>query len=222
MKLNKDFIWATVLMGTAIFAFYIGSKTERIEIEDDMQSMVKEKSDTIRTLKNKIDQLSEELISRGIFSYPQAHIVKEDDSSSIVLITLNGKETIPNLEIEKMITYGNGANNKKKELTTNIGNLTPHNPVAFEIREFTKSLTIILEFKSGRKQWHQYITAKKSLEGEIKTFWVITNEDSIVIDKHVDQGFPTDNEEYLILGPNKKVKFREIEINSLFHPWPLP
>ncbi|MCY2685936.1 hypothetical protein [Salinimicrobium sp. TH3] len=220
MKVKSEIIWAILLIGSATLAFYLGSRTERIEMEDDVLSIVKEKSDTIRALKIKIGQLSEELTSRGIYSYPQAHIVKEDDSSSVVLITLNGKETIPDLEIEKMITYENGENdkvNERKELTTNIGNLTPHNPVAFEIKEFKKSIKIILEFKSGKKQWHQCIIAKKTSQGEIKTFWVLTTEDSMVIDKHVDQGFPTDDEGYLVMGPNKKMKFAEIEFQSIFH-----
>ena len=225
MKIKSEIIWATFLIGTAALSFYLGSTTGSLETEESMRRMIESQTDTINILENKADQLSEELTSRGIYSYPQANIVTEDDgSTSVVVITLNGREAINNLEIESRASTknGNGANDNSDEFpprtTANIGTLTAHNPVAFEIGNFGKGIGIDLIFNSGRHQWHQYIRARKTSDGEIKTFWVITNENMEVIDKHVDTGFPTDKDGNLALGTNKKVKFSEIRMSSVFHP----
>ena len=225
MKIKSEIIWATFLIGTAALSFYLGSTTGSLETRESMRSMIESQTDTINILENKVEQLSEELTSRGIYSYPQANIVTEDNgSTSVVVVTLNGREAIHNLEIESRPTTrnGNGANDNSDEfppgITANIGTLTAHNPVAFEIEDIGKGIDVDLNFNSRRHQWHQYIRARKTSDGEIKTFWVITNEDMEVIDKHVDTGFPADEDGNLILGKNKKVKFSEIRMSSVFHP----
>lgn len=226
MKIKSDLTWAVLLIGTAAISFYLGTRTGTLETEGTLKREVEESTEKITVLENKIDQLSEELRSRGIYSYPQANVVSEkNDDTATVVINLNGKDAIPDLEIERrLITdYSGNADGNFEELenkgkTTHIGTLSAHNPVAFDIEKFQEELAMDLIFKSERNSWHQYIRARKNEQGEIKTFWIITNGGSEVIDKHIDEGFPTDDEGNIILGKNKKMKYSDIKMNSVFQP----
>lgn len=223
MKIKSEIIWSAMLILTAGVFFYLGNKTGTLETEEDYRNSIIEKSEKITALESKIQQISDELTSRGIFSYPQAAIASDkNDATATVLISLNGREAIKDLEIQRRIKSDNSGASVQdpgsKTTTAYIGNLTVHNPVTFELTEFEKELAINLYFKSQRKQWHQYILAKKTENGVIKTFWVITNGDSEVIDKHIDEGFPTDKDGKVSFGQKKKVNYSEIRMNSVFKP----
>lgn len=223
MKIKSEIIWSAMLILTAGVFFYLGNKTGTLETEENYRNSIIEKTEKIRALESKIHQMSEELTSRGIYSYPQAAIVSnKKDAAATVLIKLNGRDAIKDLEIQRKIkseNTGAAANHPKSKTTTSyIGDLTVHNPVAFELDKFEKELAIDLFFKSQRNQWHQYILAKKNENGVIKTFWVITNGDYEVIDKHIDEGFPTDKDGRVIFGETKKVNYSEIRMNSVFNP----
>lgn len=227
MKIKSDFVWAILLLITAALFFYLGSSTQALEHEEVLAKNIKEKTGRIQVLEYKIEQLSEELTSRGIFSYPQANIIFEKGNSEAkVIIMLNGRDAIPNLEIERNLVtdYSGGGDNKLQKLMekgkrTNIGTLSAHNPVAFDVEKFDDVLAMDLVFNSERNQWQQYIRTKKTSEGDLKTFWVITNKESEVIDKHIDEGYPTNADGEVFLGPNSKVKYSEIRMNSIFRPY---
>ena len=226
MKLKSDIIWAAVLISTAVLFFYLGTNSGTLSSEKYTEGKNKEQAEKIAVLENKIQQLSEELKSRGIYSHPQANVFMEKGSSATkVLIILNGKDAIPNLQIDRKLLIdssdddtGNFEELAGKAKTTHIDVLTAHNPVAFEIDGFKNKIALDLSFKSEDNQWHQYLIGRKTGKGEIKTFWVLTNQDSEVIDKHVDPGFPKDIEGNLLLGKKKKVKYAHIQMNSIFQP----
>lgn len=227
MKLTSEFIWAALLIVTAALFFYLGIKTGSLETEEALNDSIEKKAKEISALERKIHQLSEELTSRGIFSYPQASVISEKtDSAVTVLIHLNGREAIPNLEIERKIMIDDSIpkDGKAKDLSsggtkTSIGDLHAHNPVAFKVDDFQNQLGIDLFFRSERKQWHQYIRARRTLEGEIKTFWIITNQESEVIDKHMDEGFPVNSTGSISFDANKNIKYSEVRMNSIFRPY---
>lgn len=226
MSLKTEITWAALLLGTAALSFYLGIKAGTWETEENIKERVEEKAKKIKALENKIQQLSEELTSRGIFSYPQASVVsKKGGATATVLVNLNGREPIEDLEIERQIRSDDfrepeeiSGNSRQSGRKTSIGTLTAHNPVAFELENFKNKIAIDLTYKSQRNQWRQYLIAKRSPEGGIKTFWVITNKDSEVIDKHIDDGFPVDSNGDVVLGENKKIKYSEIKMNSIFNP----
>lgn len=227
MRIKSDFIWAALLIGTAAISIYLGARTGALETKENLSNEIEEKDKKIRVLEDKIQQLSDELTSRGIFSYPQANLVSETgDSGSKVLITLNGREQIRDLEIERRIIKDYSGDPQKvpeelqtKGTTVHIGNLNSHNPVAFEIGDFEKELAIDLTFSSKKNQWHQYIVARKTPNGEVKTFWILTNRNSEVIDKHVDEGFPVEEKGFLPFGGNNETDYSDIRMNSLFNPY---
>lgn len=226
MTIKSEVIWAILLIGTAAVSYYLGMNSGILETEENLKISLEQKTETITTLENKIQQLSEELTSRGIYSYPQANVVSEDQNSNAsILIHLNGREPVMNLEIERkqVIDYTNQPNKNFEHLgqskKTSVGNLNAHNPVAFELDSFKEEIAIDLKFKSDANKWRQYIRTKKTPEGEIKTFWVITNGNSTVIDKHIDEGFPVDNNGKLVFAPDHMVKYSEIKMNSVFHPY---
>lgn len=227
MKIKSDLVWAILLIVTAVLFFYLGSSTESFENEEVIGSRIEEKTDKIKILEYKIQQLSEELTSRGIYSYPQANLIFEKgDPEAKVLIMLNGRDFIPDLEIErKVITDYSGDAEKIFQDTANKGNifhvgtLNAHNPVAFDVKKFNKKLAMDLVFKSERNLWHQYIRTRKTPDGDLKTFWVITNKDSEVIDKHIDEEFPTDEDGNVHFGAANELKYSEIRMNSIFRPY---
>lgn len=223
MKIKSEIIWSVMLLLTAGVFFYLGNKTGTLETEEDFSSTMDLKTEKITALERKIQQMSEELTSRGIYSYPQANLVSDkNDASATVLINLNGRDAIKDLEIVRKIKrdYSNHPEGKLQErgfktTSSNIGDLNAHNPVTFEIQNFQNELAIDLKFKSQRNQWQQYILARKT-NGKIKTFWVITNGDSQVIDKHIDEGFPTDKDGKVTLWDDREVKYSDLRMNSVF------
>ncbi|NJW53596.1 hypothetical protein [Salinimicrobium oceani] len=223
MKLRSEIIWAALVIVTAVVSFFIGIETGKLEIEETFNTSLEKKSDKIAALEFKVQQLSEELTSRGIFSYPQASIVSgKNKETATVLINLNGREAIDNLEIERRIRPDYTSNKTEmpqpKSTRATVGLLNAHHPVMFEVEKFENEIAIDLIFRSKEKKWHQYLRAHKNDQGEIKTFWVITNSESEVIDKHIDEGFPVDKEEHLSFGPEKELKYSEIRMNSIFRP----
>lgn len=219
MKIKADLVWAVVLVGLAAASFLLGMKKSTLETEDELEETRRE----IRLLENKNQQLSEELMSRGIYSYPQANVVSDgQDSVAMVLITLNGKDPIQDLQLRREIIFHNSLTSGfKDELSgkfTDLGTLKPHNPTALEIPITTKEVALQLNFESKSKEWQQYIWIKKNEVGNIKSFWVITNQNSVIIDKHMDPGFPTDNEGNIVLFKNEQIRYSELELNSIFNP----
>jgi hypothetical protein len=219
MKIKADLIWSIVLLGIAIASFLLGMKKSTLKTEDELEETRRE----IRLLESKNQQLSEELMSRGIYSYPQANVVSDgQDAVAMVLITLNGKDAIQNLKLRREIIFNNSLTSGfKEELTgkfTDLGTLKPHNPTAFEIPITAKEVALQLNFESKSKKWQQYIWIKRNEVGNIKSFWVITNQNSVIIDKHMDPGFPTDKEGTIMLFKDKQVRYPELELNSIFKP----
>lgn len=226
MKVRSDFVWAVLLLGTAVISFFLGARKGRLDTGENFRDRIGEETEKISVLENKVQQLSEELISRGIYSYPQANVISEkDDTTATVVVVLNGRESIPNLKIERKPTENFSAENTdtvvqtvRKRTISNIGNLTAHNPVAFELGTSRDNIDVNLKFISGRNVWHQYIRARKTPDGELKNFWVITNKESEVIDKHIDKGFPLDENGSLVFDPGRTVKYSEVRMNSVFLP----
>ena len=218
MKLNSDFVWALVLIGLAAASFFLGIKKSSLETEDQLH----EKLEEIRLLENKNQQLSEELRSRGIFSYPQANVVsKSQDSVATVLVTLNGKDPIEDLRLKRRIIYNYSESEATAEESSNgkishLGTLKAHNPSAFDIPLTKDEVAIHLEYQSKNKQWYQFIRVKKTKEGKIKSFWVITNQNGVIIDKHIDSDFPTDMEGKVILWKETGVDYSGLEMTSIF------
>lgn len=220
MKLKSDLVWAIVLIGLAAASFFLGMKKSSLETE----AALEDKLEKINLLESKNQQLSEELRSRGVFSYPQANTIsKLQDSAATVLITLNGKDPIEDLRLQRKVTYSYSksqatAEKDSKGKTFDLGTLKPHNPSAFDISLTEEEVAIHLEYSSKRKKWHQYLRLKKTKDGKIKSFWVITNQNSVVIDKHIDPGFPTDPEGKVVLWKDQSLKYSELEMNSIFPP----
>ena len=225
MKKKADLIWAGLLLLTALIFFYLGNKTGSIEAGEDLTNQIQNKNETISALENKLQQLSDELTSRGIYSYPQAHVVAdENDSNATVLINLNGRDPIKNLVIERRLISNYSAmtqdlDNQPASTKASIGTLTAHNPLTFTIEEIKNEIAVELIYRSDRNQWHQYLWSNRISSGELKTFWVITNSDSQVIDKHIDEGFPTDQDGDVVLGENQKLDYADIKMNSFFSPY---
>ncbi|WP_029033165.1 hypothetical protein [Salinimicrobium terrae] len=219
MKVNSDFVWAVILLIVAAASFFLGIKKENLKSEE----LLDEKLEEIRVLENKNQQLSEELISRGIYSYPQASIIpKMEDSVAMVLISLNGKDPIKNLRLRRNVFFNYSAMGSfqpsQEGRLTDLGDLKPHNPSAFDIPLQGDEVALNLEYESKNDTWQQYIWIKKSGEGQIKLFWIITNESSVVIDKHVDPGFHLDSEEKVVPWDDQKINYSNIEMNSIFPP----
>ena len=224
MKIKSDVIWAFLLIATAAISIYLGTKAGSLETEKNLKAAIEEKEKRIEILENKIEQLSEELTSRGIFSYPQASLITENGKAGIeVLISLNGRDQIKDLELKRII-YKElsfeifSKEPKKNGRTVRIGDLNSHNPVTFELENFTEALGINLIFRSGQNQWHQFMVAKKTSGGEIKTFWVLTNQNFEVIDKHVDEGFPVDENGLLRLNSELSINYSAIRMNAQIGP----
>ncbi|MCY2685888.1 hypothetical protein [Salinimicrobium sp. TH3] len=219
MKINSDFVWAIILLGLATAAFLLGMKKGSINAEDQLEKRIEE----IRILENKNQQLSEELRSRGVYSYPQANIIsKMQDSIAMVLITLNGKDPIQNLKVRRKVHYDYSLSKdtlySQDVKFTDLGTLKPHNPSAFEIPLPGKEAAVHLEYEANRKQWHQYIWLRKPGNGTIKSFWVITNNNSVIIDRHIDPGFPTNKEGEVVLLKDRSINYADLEMNSIFSP----
>ena len=219
MKITSDIIWAVVLLVVAAASFLIGRKKESLKTEE----LLNEKLEEIKVLENKNQQLSEELTSRGIYSYPQANIIsKKKDSVAMVLISLNGKDPIENLKLRRNVLadYSTALSStpERKGKLTDLGTLKPHNPSAFDIPLEGEEIALQLDFESKKNKWKQYVWIKKSEDGKIKSFWVITNENSVVVDKHIDPGFPLDTEEKVVLSNGQSLDYSELKMNSIFPP----
>ena len=222
MKINSDFKWAVILLIVAVAAFFLGIHKGGLAAEDLLQ----EQLERIRILEDKNQQLSEELTSRGIFSYPQATIIsKPKDSVAMALITLNGKDAIENLTLKRkifqnysLVQSSEASGFASMEKSNDLGTLKAHNPSAFDIPLEEREVAVQLDYKTSKNRWHQYIWIKKSGNGKIKTFWIITNGDSQVIDKHIDPAFPVNAEGKVVLWEDSQVDYSEVEMNSTFPP----
>ncbi|MCX2837274.1 hypothetical protein OQ279_03845 [Salinimicrobium sp. MT39] len=219
MKINSDLIWALALLAVAAASFFLGMNKEKLKNEELLEERLAE----IEILEKKNQQLSEELTSRGIYSYPQATVVSKLKAAvATVLISLNGQDPIPNLKLRRNVIFNySGKENlqlDQKGKFSDLGTLKPHNPSAFDIPLEEKEIALHLEFDSKKNQWHQYIWIKTGTNGDIATFWVITNENSAVIDKHIDPEFPTDEEEKVLLWKGERIHYSDLKMNSIFPP----
>lgn len=224
MKINSDVIWAVSLVVLGFICFYIGNRVGRIEAGREYRSENEEQQAEIENLLQKNNQLSEELTSRGIYSYPQATIIPEaKDSQATVLITLNGNDPVKNLEIRRKVFYDYSKKGQKELKDSGnisepifLGTLKSHNPATFDIPLTKEEIALVFQFESKKNQWKQHIRLKRLPDGTVKSFWVITNGESEVIDKHIDQGFPTDPDGNIVFWEDRKLKYSEIELNSRF------
>ncbi len=143
----------------------------------------------------------------------------------MALITLNGQDPIKNLklrrrviedysQVERDVFTGAGQEGK----FTDLGTLKPHNPSAFNIPLNTNEVALQLNYESRQNKWHQYIWIKKSKDGKIRSFWVITNENSLVIDKHLDPDFPVNADGQIKLWQGKSIDYSALEMSSTFPP----
>ncbi|WP_029038883.1 hypothetical protein [Salinimicrobium xinjiangense] len=217
MKINSDIIWAIILLGLTSITFLLGMKKGSMTAEDQLQDNLEE----IRILQIKNEQLSEELKSRGVYSYPQANVFsKPQEATAMVLITLNGKDPIKNLSLRRKLVPNfselEHLNFSVDEISTDLGTLKPHNPSAFPISLSENELAIQLLFETNRKKWFQYIWLKKQTGDKYSSFWIITNENSVIIDKHIDPDFPTDEEGRINLYKGKSITYPDLELNSIF------
>ena len=221
MKISSDLVWAVILVALATASYFLGVKRGSLSSED----LIEEQEKQIGILQKENQQLSKELESRGIFSYPQANVIsKMEDSVALALITLNGKEPISDLKLRRKLIYNysevNSLENLEQGKITDLGTLRPHSPAAFEIPLTGKEIAMHLEYTSRQKKWHQYIWIRKSKGGKIHSFWVITNKNSVIIDKHIDQNFPTDPEGQVVLWKNEKIDYSNLEMSTIFPPAP--
>lgn len=221
MRLNSDFMWSIYLILVASLFFYFGNIIGVSETKNQISKDLIEKKEEIKILQKQNQQLSEELTSRGIYSYPQASIVSSKNDTLVnILITLNGKSPLTDLKVVRSHIY-NYTGVEKEEArkidpaikTTNLGTLKTHNPAGFQIN-LKDDAAIHLEYRSGNKKWTQYLRVKNSPEHGISSFWIITNKNDEVIDKHVDEGFPVEDDGSILVWKNKKVRYSDIEMNS--------
>lgn len=217
MKINSDLIWTVILLGLTTLTFFLGMEKGSITAEDQLKNKLEE----IKILEIKNEQLSEELKSRGVFSYPQANVVSgSKETTAMVLVTLNGKDPITNLKLRKNLIE----NYSEQEFRMfsgegnfiDLGTLKPHNPSAFPISLSNKELSVQLLYESDRKNWHQYMWLRKNTDGKLSSFWIITNENSVIIDKHIDPGFPTDTNGRIQISKERRLEYSELELNSIF------
>ena len=217
-------MWSIYLIGVAALFFYFGNKLAVSVTEEKYTRQIEEKTEEVKVLERQNQQLSEELTSRGIFSYPQANIVSaESDTVTTVLITLNGQSPLQDLRVRRSLIYNYSditveeAKNIVPQKTSNyLGTLKTHNPAAFELPMKEKEVAINLVYETENNQWTQHIRVRKSAGNEPLTFWVLTNKNDEVIDKHVDSGFPKEDDGSLFLWKGKKVWYSKIEMNSSF------
>ena len=102
MKMNSDFMWSLYLIGTAILFFYFGSLIGKARANEDLSQEIQANEEMIRVLKGENLQLSEQLTSRGIYSYPRAGIIDQDDNLTL-LIMLHGQKPLKDLEVRRTI-----------------------------------------------------------------------------------------------------------------------
>lgn len=222
MKMNSDFMWSMYLIGTATLFFYFGSLIGKARTNEDLDQEIQNKEEKIQVLERENLQLSEQLTSRGIFSYPRAGII-EPENNIALLIMLHGQKPLKDLEVRReiILNYSQipGKDEEfsaKKGKPTYLGSLKPHTPASLEVSIEEKEAAIALNFKSHRNQWNQYIRIQKTPSGKAVTFWIITNENNVVIDKHIDEDFPLEEDGSILLWKDKKVEYSEIEMNSTF------
>jgi len=224
MKLNSDFMWSVYLIGTAILFFYFGSLIGSSQTEQNLSRQMEESEEKINILNRENRQLSQQLTSRGIYSYPQAGIITgEQDDHLTLLIMLNGQEALKDLVVKRNIipNYSQLTASEAEKVTPTtrsayLGSLKPHTPAGFQMSLKQKEAAIEFHFESGKSKWKQIIRSKKSPAGNILSFWVITNGNDLVIDKHIDEGFPVEEDGSILLWEDKKVRYAEIAMNSPF------
>lgn len=220
--MNLYLLLAAIFVILAVLSTYIAGKRESHQSEEELRTKLQEKDTEIRILNQKNLELTEELASRG--SYPQANVVsKLEHSVATVVVTLNGGYALDNLLLYKNVLPGYSmlSNSEMEDLSqsqnfTDLGSLKAHHPAAFNVPMSRDEVAVHLQFNTRSKQWIQHIRIKKDAEGQIKAFWVLTNGDSEVIDKHIDKGFPVDEDGRISLWQNSKVSYSDIEVNSIF------
>lgn len=222
MKLNSDIMWSFYLTGTAILFFCFGNFLGSSQTEKDLAQKMEEKDQKIKLLNQENQQLSEELTSRGILSYPQAGIISGNQEENLsLLIMLNGQKPITNLIVKRKVipSYSQMSQEEVKNAipeknSGNLGVLKPHTPASINIPMKEEEVAVIFNFKSGKKEWSQHLRAKRDPSGKIAAFWVITNGNKVVIDKHIDKNFPLEPDGSILFWKDKKVNYSEIEMNS--------
>ena len=220
--MNLYFILAALFTVLAVLSTYIAGKRESRQSEEELQLELQEKNREIRMLNERNLELADELAARG--SYPQANVVsKLENRVATVVVTLNGGYAVENLILHKNVTseYSEKTGDEIEDLSksrnfTDLGTLKTHQPAAFDIPMTEDEVAVQLQFSTKKKQWNQHIRIKKTPQGQIKSFWILTNGDSEVIDKHIDEGFPVDEDGKLRLWKNSEVRYSDIEVNSIF------
>lgn len=220
--MNFYFLLAALFTVLAVLSTYIAGKRESRSNREELQMRLQEKDKEIRILNQKNLQLTEELASRG--SYPQANVVsKSHNSVATVVVTLNGGYALENLILHKSVLpgYSRVSGTEMEDIPddknfTDLGTLKSHHPAAFDIPMTQDEVAVRLQFNTRSKQWNQHIRIKKTPQGEIKSFWILTNGDSEVIDKHIDEGFPVGEDGKVKLWEHSEVRYSDIEVNSIF------
>lgn len=224
MKIKSEIIWAILLIGTAAISFYMGSRKGESESKKALRTNIEQKAEKITILENKNQQLSEKLISRGIYNYPQASAVSNEENSLLmVLITLNGNDALQNLELRRKIipNYSNVsteelAKYKGTDIVSDLGTLKAHQPAALNVPLTSEEIAINLIYRTQDQRWQQHMRFKQAPNGKVRSFWVITNGDSQVIDKHIDEGFPLDSEGNIVFSKDRRIQYSDIRMNSEF------
>ncbi|MEG9326470.1 hypothetical protein V6B16_00845 [Salinimicrobium catena] len=224
MKFNSDLLWSFYLIAAAVLFFSFGNFIGSSQTEKELSRQLKRSEEKIQILNRENQQLSEQLTSRGIYSYPQAGIISSEEEDQVtLLLMLNGQKALKDLVVKRSMLPGysllKGSEAKETMLSqkiTYLGSLKPHTPAAFEMPLKQKEAAIEFIFKSGKKQWKQILRVRQNDKGEIFSFWVITNGNDLVIDKHVDKGFPIEKDGGILLWEDRKVRYSEIEMNSVF------
>lgn len=224
MKFNSDLMWSLYLITAAILFFFFGNYIGSSQTEKELIRRLQTNEERIQILNRENEQLSKQLTSRGIYSYPQAGIISAEKEDQItLLLMLNGQKALKDLVVKRsmlasysLLKSSEARDALPSQKITYLGSLKPHTPASFEMPLKQREAAIEFIFKSGKNQWKQILRVRKNEKGKILSFWVITNGDDLVIDKHVDKGFPTEEDGSILLWEDRKVRYSEIEMNSVF------
>lgn len=224
MKINSDFMWSIYLILIAAIFFYFGNVLAVSETEEKFSRVLDENTEKLKLLEKQNLELSDKLTSKGILSYPQANILStENDTITTILITLNGSTPLEDLKVNRSYIY-NYSKVEHKDLpqmevhkkTTFLGTLKTHTPAGFEIKMKEEEVAIDLVYQTGENTWNQHMRIKRDSNNELMAFWILTNKNNEVIDKHVDKGFPAEDDGSILLYKNKSVFYSDIKMNSSF------
>jgi hypothetical protein len=219
---NKIFHFIVAIFTIAIMILtYLAAKKDGEVSENSLKEMITYQTSEIKRLSEENIRLSQVIYKNtnqltGNGSYPIGQVAGGKKNAVQIIIGVNGEFALPNLtaRIVSIPDYKkiSGLDLRTAGITNPtipLGTIRKNEMKYFFADTRTKETAVIIYFKSDNYSWIQSMRIIITPKGR-RSFWFITDDNGKIIDKHIDDDFPKNNDGKVVLWSNEIKLFEEL------------